>query len=214
MRLWTWQKQGFSPDDKNIKVESLENSMYLNNDALDVGLFKRVYNKLWEKLETCQFHWYYTEESEAKDAHHEYPANDRMLWEVNVPDDKIFGRVCEIAWNCLLKRQPGTSQLSDYWKAKALREMPGKSRQLIKEWEQNLSKFWKRKSEDELWDLLLLDKYVEGCTQILLCHPLKGCWIERNPIVEGEWWEISKGNKSSPGPYTDTLPCRKCSGRT
>ena len=67
MRLWTWQKRGFSLADKESKVESPENSFYLNDPCkAEARCYSRAYKKLWEKLGTCQFHWYFTDEKEAK----------------------------------------------------------------------------------------------------------------------------------------------------
>jgi hypothetical protein len=110
MRLWTWQKKGFSLSDKSTKVESLENSHFLNDSGIGEGErkhFRNVYDKLFEKLGTCQFHWYFIEEDEAKNeaSHCEFFKQNRVLWEVDAPDGKLFKKICSIAWNCLLGRQ-------------------------------------------------------------------------------------------------------------
>ena len=214
MRLWTWQKEGFDIRDKNVKVESLKNSLYLNDSYISKEqreIFKKVYTKIYEKLGTCQFHWYFTEEDEAKReaSHLEFSKLGRVLWEIEVPVGKVFKRICNIAWSYLLQSPGIPSKLSNYWKNHLNLDDPR-----IEPFEQNFHDFWKDKSEEELWDLLFLEKYVDGCTDVLLSHPLEKSWIRRNPIEEDKWWEITKGNQHSKGSYTCTLPCYKCSGHS
>lgn len=213
MRLWTWQKQGFDLTDQNVQVESLENSHFLNNiyiSKTERDNFKHVYIKLFETLETDQFHWYFTEEDEAKskESHLEFPPRGRVLWEIDVPVAEVFKRICDIAWNRLLNGNTFPSKLYDYWRLKA-----NYDHSLIKKCEQKFHDFWESKSEDELWDLLFLEKCVDECTDILLCHPLDDSWIIRNPINEGKWWDIHRGNRYGPTSYTSSLPCSRCSGR-
>ena len=218
MRLWTWQKQGFDLTDEKIQVESLENSHFLNDIYIpkaERDHFIQVYTKLFETLGSCQFHWYFTEEDEAKSeaSHLEFSQQGRVLWEIDVPVANVSKRICNIAWNRLRDANCVPHKLNQYWKNRAIKEGHSEYWQQQKKWEQEFHHFWESKSEDELWNLLFLEKCVDGCTQVLLCHPLHDSWIIRNPIKEGEWWDIRRGGRDSPTSYTSTLPCSRCSGR-
>lgn len=215
MRLWTWQKQGFDIADKDTKVKSRENSFYLNYpDPAKCKRFIKAYSKLWEKLGTYKFHWYYTEENEAKNkaSYEEYFCNDRVLWKVEVPDGMVFKKICGAAWSYSIGEKQLPGGLYDYWKYKAI--SMSASPVLVGKWQQACCDFWESKSEDELWDLLILDEYVEPCTQVLVLHPLEKSWIKPNSIKEDKWWEILTRNQYSSTSYTGTLPCLRCPGRT
>ena len=209
MRLWTWQRQGFSLTDEGSKVDSLKYSVYLNGSAEEYAdIFKKTYKKLWGKLGTDQFHWYCADEDEAKDfADSE---NNVVLWEVEIPDEAIFRRVCSIAWNHLLGRQLVPKRLKDYWQSEA---PASQLSEIIAERTSEFAEFWKGKSEDQLWGMLFLNTCVEGCTQVLVQHPLDESWVVKNPEEEGRWWNAPEGNRYDPGPYVDALPCRNCLGR-
>jgi len=214
MRLWTWQKQGFDLKDKSRRVESLKNSFFLK-DVEDPEHFRQVYTKLHETLGTSQFHWYFTEESEAKSqsSHLQWFDRDCVLWEVNVPVGEVFKKTCSIAWNYLLERQAVPRKLCSYWKHKAIDEAESEATRLMKKWEQEFHDFWESKSEDKLWDLLFLDKCVDWCTDIMLRHPLDDSWVVRDPIKEGKWWKMYKGNACGPKSFNSPLPCDGCSGQ-
>ncbi|HUV64085.1 MAG TPA: hypothetical protein VMW24_09310, partial [Sedimentisphaerales bacterium] len=177
MHLWTWQKKRFNIGDESTPVGSFGHSEYLNNAYIpksERDHFKLQYGKLFKRLGTPQFHWYYTEENEATGGEDESSIFGCELWEVAAPDEKVFKRVCNKAWYYLL--------------------YPSKRTQ-VAEHERSHHAFWaKMKSESELWDRLFLDETVEGCTSVLLRHPLEGSWIVRNPIKEGKWWETKKQN--------------------
>ena len=211
MRLWTWQKQGFDLTDKNRQVESLKNSFFLK-EVDDLEHFKQVYTKLHETLGTSQFNWYFTEESEAKNqtSHLQWFDRDCMLWEVKVPSGEVvFKTVCRSTWGRLLNISAiPFRQLTCDWE-----RLSKYDESLIEKWKQNFHDFWKDKSEEELWDALFLEKCVDGCTDILLRHPLDDSWVVRNPIKEGKWWKMYKGNPCGPKSFDSPLPCDGCSGR-
>jgi len=129
------------------------------------------------------------------------------LWEIDIPVANVFKRICDIAWSRLLDRNTYPSKLYDYWRLKA-----NYDHSLIEKCKQGFEDFWESKSEDELWVLLFLEGTVEGCTQVLLRHPLENAWIVRNPIKECEWWE-TKQRQDGSQLYTCPLPCEECSGR-
>jgi hypothetical protein len=209
MRLWTWQKQGFHLADRSHKVKSLENSLFLN-DAMHREHFKRVYEKLYERVPTPDFQWYFTEENEAKNegSHRIWYDHGCVLWEVNVPLELIFRKVCNVAWTYLLKRPTIPPALNLDWQI-----LSNYNQDQIKEWKRSFDDFWKGKSEEELWDDLFLETCVDGCTDILLCHPLEDSWIKRDPSKQGKWWKMFTGNVRRPGLYNRALPCDGCLGR-
>jgi len=222
MRLWTWQKQGFDLTGQNVQVRSLENSHFLNDIHIPKAQrdhFTQVYTKLFGILGGCQFHWYFTEEDEAKgkESYSEFSKQNRVLWEVDAPDGKSFKKICSIAWNRLLERHLERHvvpiKLCNYWKVKAISEAASEAEHRMEKWEQEFHGFWENKSEDELWDALFLEKCVDGCTDILLRHPLDDSWVVRNPIKEGIWWKMYKGNACGPKLFNSPLPCDGCSGR-
>ena len=92
-----WQKKGFYIRDENTPVKSFKHSDYLNNAGFSKSqrnLFRRQYAKLIKSLGNSQFHWYFSEELGAKSSQ---LSKDTVLWEVDVSEDKVFKRVCEIA---------------------------------------------------------------------------------------------------------------------
>ena len=114
IRLWTWQKKTeFDLANGEQKVESLDNSVFADSPNI-----MRAYNKLFKKLGTDQFHWYFTQEYEAKNnpSHIQWYKQGCMLWEVKVPIERIFKKVCGIAWTYLLNRPAPPGQLYHDWK--------------------------------------------------------------------------------------------------
>jgi len=208
MRLWTWQKRGFHLADGSRRVKGLSPFPQL---VADPGHFRQVYTKLYERLGTSQFHWYFTDESEAKgrNSHLQWFERDCLLWEVNVPSGEVFKIVCGIAWNCLLmKSVVRPRRLLGDWK-----RLSRYNRSLEEKWMQDFDDFWKSKSEEELWAALFLERCVDGCTDILLRHPIDDSCVEKDPIKDGLWWETYRGNSFAPKIHDCPLPCERCVGR-
>jgi len=201
MRLWTWQSKDFSIIDSKLKVDSLEYSRYLAERIPEPerSRFLSLYQRLWAILRTDQYHWYYTEEKDAKseESKLEYTKGE-ILWEVKVPIDDIFKIVCSVAWNRLRKKEPYLTQ--------AIREYLRKT-ELTYNYDKLCNKFeefWKQKTEDQLWGLLLLDlneshdmspiflEIIKPCTQVLLRHPVKEEWVTKNPFKSVNWWKSQK----------------------
>jgi hypothetical protein len=76
----------------------------------------------------------------------------------------------------------------------------------------DLNDFWKRKSENELWDRLFLEKYVHGCTDVLLRHPLDSSCVVKNPIEKENWWKPLNVNIYCEPLHNSPLPCDGCTG--
>ena len=190
MKLWTWQKDGFDITNDSTPVDSNNNSRYWNHPNEQTRAhFRRVYTTLWDKLETDQFHWYYCDENDAKSelSSEEYGAN--VLWELEIPEDKIWKIACTAAWDSLRGRTvypPRFFSLS--WQSKLINEDAAQSSKNLEKLEENFKEFWHRKNEDELWDLLFLKEIVPFCSQVLLKHPVDSSFITRNPLTEGKWW--------------------------
>jgi hypothetical protein len=212
MRLWTWQKEEFDISDKYTPVKIFKYSDYIHKarSEEESQLFKRQYAELIKRLKTSQFHWYFADENDAKreSSHLQWFNQGCVLWEVEVPVGEVLKMVCSIAWNCLLELPIlPPKRLFDDWP-----RLPEYNEGQEKNWQKDFHNFWKNKSRNELWDLLFLNTYVDGCTDILLDHPLESNWIVKNPIKDGKWWELLK---YSPGPkiYDCPLPCDECPGR-
>jgi len=215
MLLWTWQHKDFSIINPEQKVEPLKYSTYLN----DKNILK-AYQKLWDILETCQFHWYSaTREEDRISVRPSQYRKDEFLWEVKIKKDNMFKVVCFLTWSRLIGRKIYIPQhIHDLW----LRKAPDKYDELEKEFKS----FWECKTEDQLWKLLLLDSnglhdissVLRPCTQVLLRHPVKEEWVTKNPIKLGNWWESQERSVSTPAPqvncdFATKIPCHQCPWR-
>ena len=148
MRLWTWQSKDFSIIDSEQKVDSLTYSSYLAKQfpEQERSRFLSLYQRLWDALRTDQYHWYYTEEQDAKSKYiEEYKG--KVLWEVDVPINNIFKIVCSIAWN-YLRGKPNV-----------IRQIYGFKSLLDEEFTEKFNLFWGQKNEGQLWELLLLSRF-------------------------------------------------------
>lgn len=215
VKLWTWQKDGFDITNASIPVDSKNNSRYWNVPIEETRAhFHRVYAKLWEKLETDQFHWYYCDENDAKSelSSEEYGTN-AFLWELEIPEEKIWKIACSAAWESLrgcTLHAPRFFSLS--WQHKLMKEdSKGLSEGKLDEFQSNFVNFWKRKNESELWDSLFLKEIVPFCSQVLLEHPVDSRFVNRNPLTEGKWWSLIK-DKCPVDKNIQPLPCLRCPG--
>ena len=217
MRLWTWQNKDFDIRNGETPVKSLPYSPYLNdsNHPEDRKRRRKANIKLWKKLGDCQFHWYFTDEQEAKSdaSFHQYEKYGKALWELEVSIDSIYKKVCATAWCILLEeRIIYTSEFFNCWRRKAFEKSPSKAHQIIEKYKQQFEEYWNDKSEEDLWNCLFLNHIVPGCTQILLKHPVEGNCVTRNPLEEGRWWDIFRSNLMTQG-NNEALPCKKCPGK-
>ncbi len=196
MKLWTWQSKDFSIIDPSKKVDSLKYSPYLAEQIPESERqrFFKVYKKLWDLIGTCQFHWYSTNK---KDVGNPECHKGKLLWEVDLPQDRIFKVVCSSAWFRLIGRNDYVPEyIRDFW----FRKEPWNYDRL----EKKFKAFWEKKTEDQLWGLLLLDssslrntssfflEIIKQCTQILIRHPVREEWVTKNPFKLDNWWESQK----------------------
>lgn len=180
MRLWTWQKKGFSITDPNVRVDSRTYSPYYNDPAFPEA--KKAYEELWKQLRTCQFHWCFTDGKEAKSGGNKEECRGSVLWEFKVQEGEIFRIVCSAAWNWILRRKAIPQKFLDLWREEA-HEQASRFQQIKDKLEQDFRNYWTSKTEETLWESLFLDKFIfkdtflydtiKDCVQILVRHPVK-----------------------------------------
>jgi hypothetical protein len=159
MKLWTWQKKGFSLNDPSQKINSKSYSMYYEQ-------YKDKFEKIWKSLGTDQFIWCYINPDDAiSDASaHEY--KNHTLWELDAPETEIFHNICSIAWSRVLSncRCCPPIELRSAWQRADL----SKSVEIENEFHQ----FGDNKNEDELWEMLfVIDGIVTHCSTPLIKYP-------------------------------------------
>lgn len=158
MKLWTWQKKGFSLIDSVKPVDSRIHSDYYNEH-------EEQFEKLWDRLGTTQFLWCYTEKEDAFSQVSEGEYVDHVPWELAV--DSIFQNICTTAWNLILdagRCSPPSKR--ETWK----REYPDNFRKKIEDWH----RFWEKKTTKELWDTLFMPKeIITPCSTVLVRYPLE-----------------------------------------
>jgi hypothetical protein len=215
MRLWTWQNPDFSLANKQQKVESIKYSIYLNHDYIaeeQRNRHKTAYQKVWERLGSDQILWCFTRYEEAIDeaSIEEFGNRGYLLWEIDTPEDKII-KYCVVAWNYLRTGKPKIPNgFYNSWKNLEISEL-NKRNKLVK----NFEEYWKDKKEQQLLGAMFLEKFVNGCSEAIVFHPVER--IERNPKTEGKWWlgtrqeETSYELSSSEG--EQIMPCAQCPGR-
>lgn len=183
MRLWTWQNPKLSLFDPNVKVNSLKYSSYLNDPCITESerqRFKEVYRKVWKLLGTDQILWCFTTEEDAKGQASilAFQKRGKVLWELDVPKDLIKAHYCSVAWHWILYGTPCT--------------LPEKFRRLPypekKQFNQSFNDYWKGKTEEQVWDVLFLDRVTEGCSDVLIRHPIEESWVIKDPNKIGKWW--------------------------
>jgi hypothetical protein len=171
VKLWTWQKKGFSLIDSVKPIDSQTHSDYYSEH-------KEEFEELWNRLGTTQFIWCYTEKEDVFSQASKLEYKDHTLWELDVPVESIFKNTCSIAWSWILKgcRCQPPSKLRDTWR----RKYPNNSRQMEEDWHC----FWKKKTIEELWDALFLSNIIiTPCSTLLVRYPLEQQWIKREVMV-------------------------------
>jgi len=214
MRLWTWQNPDFSLANKQQKVQSLEYSYYLNAPTISKKAKERhkvAYQKVWERLGTDQILWCFTQYEVAVNKLSSIKEFEEirgcLLWELDAPEDKII-RYCNAAWECLRSGKPNHPfDVKEF--------APDKWDKIVKDFKE----YWKGKNEQQLLGAMFLDKFVNGCSEAIVFHPVEECSIriEKNPITEGRWWcdNVQKRfpYKLRSSEVKEIMPCAQCPGR-
>lgn len=213
--MWTWQRKGFDITNPTIPVNTKKHSTYWNHpDEQTRSHFRIVYNKLWVKLGTDQFHWYYCDENGAiSDSSLVEYGTDAFLWELEIPQNKIWKIACSASWEFLRGNISFVPRgLIQSWMGRLRKENPKElSGGKLDELQKDFLEFWKQKGEDELWDLLLLKKIVPCCSQALLKHPIDKGFVVKNPLTDGRWWNRVE-ERCPVVKNIQPLPCLQCPG--
>jgi hypothetical protein len=168
MKLWTWQNPKFDITDPSTPVESRKYSEYLDH------LTK--YEKLWSILGTDQFHWYYTDEEEATNNCSLLEYKGKILWEVDVPEDKIFKKMCCMTWHWILNNMEASPpkifehSLNIFWWTNR------------NAFYKDCNKYWRDMDSPQLWNCLFYDCGFKQCYQVLVRHPLAKSWVTKNML--------------------------------
>jgi len=173
MRLWTWQNPKLDITDPNMRVESKTYSTYLCsrlNSAANQHLKK--YEKLWTILETDQFHWCYTDMKEAKGNEKHYEG--KMLWELDVPEDKVI-RICGMAWHWILNSRNTIppKMIEQFLDTFFWPDRPS--------FVEDSNQYWRNMNSRQLWNSLFHKCEAKGCYDVLVRHPVAVSWVIRNP---------------------------------
>jgi len=107
MRLWTWQKNGFLIISLHVRFNSLLYSDYLNEPnvaAPELSGFKKAYEYLWKLLRTDQLIWCFADFHEAarQASRLAFQKKGKVLWELDVPSNRILKHYCGVAWHWIL----------------------------------------------------------------------------------------------------------------
>ncbi len=184
MRLWTWQKKGFSLT--RGKVEGLKHSDYLNGPCMpecEKARFREAYKKLRERLGTDQFLWFFTNEEEAKNNPSKLGYEGKVLWEIDVPENEVSKLVwiCPKAWRWIIYREDGWPSkkfdhlyavLNDFYLSRM--EKSYSRDQFCKEY----SNYWQELSDDKLWEAVFYNCGIRECQNTLVYHPVEKGWIK------------------------------------
>lgn len=213
MQLWTWQNKAFNLSDPTQRVRPLDCSVYITHPDLDSDgkdKHKKASEKVFARVGTDQLIWCFHryEDAVSNASIVEFETLGRVLWEIDVPCEKIRWH-CHAAWTCLRTGKP---------------DLPDRIRQIYKElkyfradcakrFEDDFTAHWRDKNDDELLDLLFLNRLVTGCSGAIVFHPVDT--IVKNPLMLGKWW-----SEQRPQPtgalirHNDVpLPCRNCPAR-
>jgi len=213
MRLWTWQNPKFSLTDKQQEVKSIEYSIYLNHECIpekERNRHKAAYQKVWERLGTNQILWCFTQYEVAIDnvSVEEFEKMGCLLWEIDAPEDKII-KYCNTAWECLRAGKAIIhKRFNDSCKNLEIFD-PNKRNKIVKDF-----KYWKDKNEQQLLNAMFLEKFINGCSDAIVFHPVEqySISIKKNPKIEGKWW-ANPPKKNIGKTSKQIIPCAQCPGR-
>jgi hypothetical protein len=109
MRLWTWHTPDFSLLEGSVDHSR---SVYFQTHP---GV-PAAYRELAKRLGTDQLVWCYT----APNQHHYIASDNKVEWELDVPDGEIVALIDAVAWSRIIGQNLAiTRELSDRWHAEA-----------------------------------------------------------------------------------------------
>jgi len=131
-----------------------------------------------------------------------------LLWEIDAPEDNII-KYCNTAWECLRKGKAIIFQrFIDSCKNLQIFD-PNKKNKIVKDF-----KYWKYKNEQQLLNAMFLEKFVNGCSDAIVFHPVEqySISIKKNPKIEDKWW-ANLPKKNTGKTSKQIIPCAQCPGR-
>lgn len=199
VRLWTWQNPNFVITDRNMRVESKTHSKCLNVNSRLPGAANqhlKGYEKLWSVLKTDQFLWYYTDREEATNSSSLVKYQGEVLWEIEIPENRVFKRICEMAWHRILYgSSAGRLSLSPIFDNFFKRLLPSLSWNYIKTPVGPIfNKPWQDMKPQQLWSCLFPDCSIQQCYQVLVRHPVDASCVLRDPRNDNNWWQKHQPN--------------------
>ena len=169
MKLWSLHEKGFSITNGRLRHEL---SDYYNEP--NIPHVKQAYAELARRLETDQYLWCYTNRAEIG----HWPTT-KVLWQLEVPEDRILAYICDSVWNKILGMDNFCPPQSLYfkWKKQALDLAPydpDKRKEIQKRLKEQ---YYAPEPENVLWGRLFLDKPTPEDCSALIPFPAKPAWI-------------------------------------
>jgi hypothetical protein len=195
MILWTWQTKGFDIIKSTIEHRK---SSWINN----FPKYPELCKILSKRLKKDSFIWCFTQEEPWK-------KEKREKWELCIPQNHVRF-ICSITWNWILARSNNTKSNCDINTLFNIIKChkPTLNRP---EFQKQFHHGWKDKSDDELWQILILEKYVGApCTHAIVSCPIERKWENKNPTKDGKWWETINPNPNSKAFYSNDIVCPTC----
>jgi hypothetical protein len=191
MRLWTWQNQTFNITNPTMPVESKKHSKYLNICSRSPDMANKhlkEYEKLWSILKTDQFLWCYTDIGEATNSSSPVEYKGKLLWELDVPEDRILAKICGMAWHWIISSsntRPGP--IFENLFRGLLPSLSWNYHEIP--FEPIFNKHWRDMKPQQLWNCLFFDCGVQQCYQVLVRHPVDSSWVLKDPQKDTNWWQ-------------------------
>ena len=179
LSLWSWHEPGW--DLTKGRVDHRRSHYYKHTPGVPES-YKQLSKQLIKRFklepkQADQFVWCYTEVN----AVNLCPGTiKRVEWQLEVSEDLILAKVCDVAWHCIMCRNGGDNSIGT--PPKKFNQLWGKiehsSRLESGYFNKEFFRFWYAKTDEELWGALFLDKVCGECTTVLLRHPVDGGWIK------------------------------------
>ena len=232
MLLWTWQSKKVSLA-KDKKLENIKYSSYCNEESdCPKEKHREVYEKVYQKLDSTQGVWCFTNFDEAvgiASIREFEERQDRILWKIDVPEKDIKW-YCPVVWN---KLRTGKLKMTGFMHRIYYNEPHLFDNKYIVNFKKDFDEYWSKKTEDELLGLMFLEKepIFDVCSQnaytcsiaAIVIHPVGKENIEKNPLETRKWWETSNEYRKHSSPKhplpseveagIKKLRCKNCPGR-
>ncbi len=223
MHLWTWQSRDFSLANSDKKVDSIQYSHFLHEekkiDPREANQHEKAYQQVFSLVDSNQLIWCYKDYEEATSAPNEWEKYNRVLWELDVPEEKIHW-YCPVAWEKL--RSGKVEKCGCVWGIHYFLRTCDEGE--AKMFEIQFNSYWEAKTNGELLNSIILrrsslnlkarlgDPVISECPEPIVIHPICGGGgkILKNPLdpAIGKWWK-SKTRRPPKGAHS-VMPCQSC----